>query len=133
MTLVEHTTSWGERVKLAICMDTYYQGGALALLALNVTDPGNEDEYLEFWDVLTVNLPSEPVAKAWCSQSGHVVVDTNNVSSSLMDALERAGIIELSGGFVRSGLCSYPLASISSDALRRLAGYEETVRALSMP
>lgn len=39
MTAVEYETGRGERVRLAICADRYEQGGALALLALNVTDP----------------------------------------------------------------------------------------------
>ena len=44
---VGYETSWGERVRLAVCADRYERGGALALLALDATDPGDEDEYLE--------------------------------------------------------------------------------------
>lgn len=131
MTTVEYATSWGERVRLAICTDGYEQGGALALLALNVTDPGDEEEYLGLWNVLTVNLPGDSVAAAWCSEGGHVVVDANNVPAALVDALVEAGVIELSGRSVRSGFCSYPLATVPPRALAGLRGYEETVRELA--
>ena len=60
--IIEYTTGWGELVRLAICADRYESGGALALLALNVTNPGDEEGYLEIWDVITVNLPGDPVA-----------------------------------------------------------------------
>ena len=124
MTTVEYATSWGERVRLAICTDGYEQGGALALLALNVTDPGDEEEYLGLWNVLTVNLPGDPVAAAWCSEGGHVVVDANNVPAALVDALVEAGVDEGGGaeewgsaprGEVRGALVAS--ASAEADAL----------------
>lgn len=130
--IIEYTTGWGELVRLAICADRYESGGALALLALNVTNPGDEEGYLEIWDVITVNLPGDPVAAAWCSEPGHVAVDANNVSAALIDSLVDTGVIELSGRSVRSGFCSYPLASVPSRVLEALGGYEETVRALSV-
>ncbi len=108
MTAVEYETGWGERVRLVICADRYEQGGALALLALNVTDPGDEEWHLGLWSVLTVNLPGDPVAAAWCADAGRVVVDANGVPAALLDALVGAGVIELSGRSVRSGFCSYP-------------------------
>jgi hypothetical protein len=97
---VGYETSWGERVKLAVCADRYERGGALALPALDATDPGDEDEFLELWCSLTVNLPGDPVASAWCSEAGHVVLDANNVPAALVDALVGAGVVELAG---RSG------------------------------
>ena len=125
---VGYETSWGERVRLAVCADRYERGGALALLALDATDPGGGDE---FWCSLTVNLPGDPVASAWCSGEGHVVLDANNVPAALVDALVGAGVVELAGRSVRSGFCSYPLASVPRDVLERLRGYEETVRSLA--
>ena len=124
---VGYETSWGERVRLAVCADRYERGGALALLALDATDPGDEDECLELWCSLTVNLPDDPVASAWCSEEDHVVLDANNVPAALVEALVGAGVVELAG---RSGFCSYPLAAVPRDVLERLRGYEETVRAL---
>ena len=124
-------TSWGDRVRLAVCADRYERGGALALLALDATDPGDEDEYLELWCSLTVNLPGDPVASAWCAGAGHVVLDANNVPAVLVEALVGAGVVELAGRSVRSGFCSYPLAGVPQDVLERLRGYEETVRALA--
>lgn len=132
MPIIEYTTSWGELMRLAICADSYERGGSLALLALNVTDPGDEDGYLEIWDVITVSLPGDPVAAAWCSGTGHVVVDANNVPVALIDSLVDTGVIELSGRSVRSGFCSYPLAFVAPRVLEALRGYEETVRALSV-
>lgn len=111
MTAVEYETGRGKRVRLAICADRYEQGGALALLALNVTDP---------------------VAAAWCGDAGHVVIDANGVPAALLDALVGAGVIELSGRSVRSGFCSYPpLATVPPLALAGLRGYQETVRELA--
>lgn len=128
---VGYETSWGERVRLAVCADRYERGGALALLVLDATGPGDEDEYLELWCSLTVNLPGDPVASVWCSGEGHVVLDANNVPAALVDALVGAGVVELAGRSVRSGFCPYPLAAVPRDVLERLRGYEETVRALA--
>ena len=131
MTVVEYETSWGERMRLAICADRYEQGDALALLAINITDPGDEEWYLGLWDVLTVNLPGDPDAVAWCSERGNVVVDVNNVPAALVDALIGAGVIELTDRSVRSGFCSYPLATVPPRVLVDLRGYEETVRVIT--
>ena len=131
MLTVDYETGWGERARLAICADRYAEGGALALLALDATDPEDEEEYLDIWCPLTVNLPGDPVASAWCAGSGHVVIDANNVPGALADALVRAGVVELSGRSVRSGCCAYPLATVTPRALAGLRGYEETVRELA--
>ncbi|MBM6778741.1 DUF4313 domain-containing protein [Collinsella tanakaei] len=120
MPVVEYVTGWGERVMLAVCADGYERGGGLALVALNVTDPDDEEGYLEIWNVVTVNLPGDSVAAAWCSRPGHVVVDANNVPAALVDALVDAGVLELSGRSVRSGFCSYPLAAVPSRVFGRL-------------
>lgn len=125
---VEYETGWGERVRLVICADAYEDGGALALIALDATDPDDEG-YLDIWDVLTVNLPDDPVAAAWCSGRGRVVVDANGVPAALADA----GVIELAGRSVRSGFCSYPLASVPLGVLSRMRGYGEAAGALSEP
>ena len=130
MLTVDYETGWGERARLAICSDRYAGGGALALLALDATDPGDED-YLDIWCSLTVNLPGDPVASAWCADAGHVVLDANDVPRALVDALERAGVVEPSGRSARSGFCSYPLATVPPRAFARLRGYEETVRELA--
>lgn len=89
MLTVDYETGWGERARLAICANRYAEGGALALLALDATDPGDEEKYLDLWCSLTVNLPGDPVASAWCAGAGHVVVDANNVPAALLDALAR--------------------------------------------
>lgn len=129
MLTVDYETGWGEQARLAICSDRYAGGGALALLALDATDPGDEG-YLDIWCALTVNLPGDPVASGWCAGPGHVVVDANGVPAALLEALELAGVVELSGLSVRSGFCSYPLATVPPRALAGLRGYEETVRGL---
>lgn len=130
MTTIEYATDWGERVRLAVCSDIYAEGGALALLALDITDPEGEG-YLDLWCALTVNLPDVPFASAWCAEEGHVVIDANNVPAALVGALVGAGVIELSGHSVRSGFCVYPLASVPPRALAGLRGCDEAVRALA--
>ena len=127
---VEYTTGWGERVRLVICSDVYECGGGLALLALDATNPDDE-EYLDIWNVLTVNLPDDPVAAAWCSEPGRVVMDANNVSPALVRALADEGLIELAGRSVRSGYCLYPLATVPDRVLAGLKGCGETVRELA--
>lgn len=124
MVAVEYADGWGERVGLEICADAYEQGGSLALLALSAADCGP-------WCVLTVNLPDNPVAAAWCSGRGRVVVDANNVPAAFVDALAGAGVLELSGRSVRSGFCSYPLASVPPGALSRMRGYRDVAGAPS--
>ena len=131
MLTVEYETGWGERARLAICTDRYAEGGALVLLALDATDPGDEEEYLDLWCPLTVNLPGDPVASAWCAGPGHVVVDANNAPAALVEALVSAGVVEMSGRAVRSGFCAYPLATVTPGALACLHDHEETVRALA--
>lgn len=131
MLTVDYETGWGEHARLAICSDRYAEGGALALLALDATDPEDEEEYLDLWCSLTVNLPGDPVASAWCAGAGRVVLDANNVPAALVDALVRAGVVEMSGRSARSGFCAYPLATVTPGALAGLRGYEETVRELA--
>lgn len=109
---VEYAAGWGERVRLEICADAYEQGGSLALLAVNAAGTG-------LWGALTVNLPGDPVAAAWCSGRGRVVVDANNVPAALAGALAGAGVLEFSGRSVRPGFCSYPLASVPPGVLSR--------------
>lgn len=124
MVAVEHAAGWGERVGLEICADVYEQGGSLALLAVNAASTG-------LWCALTVNLPGDPVAAAWCSGRGRVVVDANNVPAALVCALVGAGVLELSGRSVLSGFCSYPLASVPPGVLSRMRGYRDVAGALS--
>lgn len=89
MLTVDYETSWGEQVRLAVCSDRYAAGGALALLALDATVPEDEEGYLDIWCSLTVNLPGDPVASAWCAGPGHIVVDANSVPAALLEALAR--------------------------------------------
>lgn len=112
------------RYTLALYLDRYQGNGNIALAALDISDDG--DDFGEEWGVLTVNLPNDPVAGRWCAQKGHVVIDTNNTPQALVDALVREGVIEFTGESVRSGFCSYPLATIAPKALSRLRGFEET-------
>lgn len=101
---VEYEASYGERYRLALYRDTYANGGGLAVAALDVTDKDSE-EYMEPWGTLTVNIPDDPRAAEWCSTRGNVVIDTNNNSKELVDALVGAGIVTLTEGSCRSGFC----------------------------
>lgn len=127
---IEYVTSWDEPVRLALYLGSYAIGSGQALCALDATDPDG-DEYLEPWDTVSVNVPGDPVAAAWCATPGHLVVDSNNLSRELMGALVDGGVLRLTGECVRSGFCTYPLAEIQPAALSRLEGYEETVAALT--
>ena len=115
----------GERLTLALYSDSYSHGGGLALGLVDAT-PGSE-ELGESWGLLTVNLPDQPEAASWCAQEGHVILDTNNNSPELVAAVAGAGLVRLTGETVRSGFCEYPLAEVTSDAMRALRGFDETV------
>lgn len=127
---VEYEASYGERYRLALYRDTYANGGGLAVAALDVTDKDSE-EYMEPWGALTVNIPDDPRAAEWCSKRGNVVIDTNNNSKELVDALVGAGIVTLTGGSCRSGFCVYPLASVAPSMLEAMGTYAETAERLT--
>ena len=128
---IEYEESWGEQVRLALCSERYEEGGGLAVLALDTTDPDDEDGFLELWETLTVNLPEDPNAAAWCRRPGGVALDASNLSRPLARALLAQGVVELSGDFVASGFCSYPLATVTPRALGLMRGCDETARELS--
>ena len=79
----------GETYMLALYTDRYQTGSNLALAALDLTEP-IENDYVESWGTLSVNLPDDPVAASWCAQDGNIVLDTNNNSQALVDALVSA-------------------------------------------
>lgn len=116
--------TFGEHITLALYSERYGYGDGMSVGLIDISEDG--DDFGEEWGVLTVNLPNDPVAASWCAQGGHVVIDTNNNPQALVDALVREGVIELTGESVRSGFCSYPLATIAPKALSRLRGFEET-------
>lgn len=124
-----YTTSYGDAYTMALYRDRYLSGGSLALGAVVVAGP-DEEEALEDWGALSVNVPDDPDARAWCETEGNLVIDTNNQSRELVAALVDAGHVTLSGGTCRSGFCTYPLASVSPETLASLGTYEETVCAL---
>lgn len=114
----------GERYSLALYCERYNYGGGLAVGAIDISE--NDEDFGEEWGMLTVNLPDDPVAVSWCAQEGHVIIDTNNNSKALMDSLVNTGMIEFTGESVRSGFCTYPLATITPQVLGALRSYKET-------
>lgn len=116
----------GEMYTLALYTDRYMMGNNLTLSSLDLSEP-IVDDYVESWGTLSVNLPDVPNAADWCSREGNIVLDTNNCSRALVNALVSAGVIELTGESVRSGFCTYPLCTITSQAMDSLTDYEATV------
>ena len=114
MLLVDYEFLW-ERRPLCLCAERYLRGGGVAYQTFNVDDLRQGDS--DPWATLSVNLPNDPCAATWCSQPGHFVLDTNNVSKELVDALVDSGTITVSDGYVHSGYCDYPLVAIPSDKL----------------
>lgn len=129
--VVDCESGYGERYKLALYRDTYVDGGGLAVAALDVTNPDSED-YMEPWGTLTVNVPDDPTAAAWCATGGNVVIDTTNNSKELVGAFVGAGVITLTGGSCRSGFCAYPLATVAPWALDAMGTRDETVERLTV-
>ena len=115
----------GMTYTLALCTSRYQRDGNLALVALDLSEP-IEDGFVETWGALSVNLPDDPVAASWCAQDGNIVLDTNNNSQALVDALVSANVVELTGETVFSGFCAYPLATITPEAMGRLKDHVET-------
>lgn len=119
-----------ERCIIALCKDSYAMGGGLAISALDATDPARGD-YLSPWGNITVNLPNDPYAASWCAIEGNVIIDTNNNSKELINALVGAGIITFTGESCHSGYCTYPFAKVAPWAMEAMGTYEETVDWLS--
>ena len=71
-------------------------GGGFAISALDATDPA-DSEYLSSWSDITVNIPDNPDAAWWCATEGNVIIDTNNNSKELVDALVGACLLYTSG------------------------------------
>ena len=124
-----YTTSYGDSYTLALYRESYLREGNLALGAIIVDGPV-EEELFDAWGILSVNVPDDPAAAAWCATEGNLVIDTNNQSAELVSALVESGVVSLSGETCRSGFCTYPLASVSAEALPRLKNYMETLEAL---
>ena len=124
-----YTTSYGDSYTLALYRESYLRDGNLALGAVIVDGP-DEEELFDAWGILSVNVPDDPAAAAWCATNGNLVIDTNNQSKELVAALVESGLVSLSGETCRSGFCTYPLASVSAEALPRLRNYMETLAAL---
>ena len=92
---LEYENHWGDHYTLALYKDSYAMGGGLAISALDATDPA-DGEYLSPWSDITVNIPDNPDAAWWCATEGNVIIDTNNNSKELVDALLAAFLYEFS-------------------------------------
>lgn len=128
--MVEFEDWDGDRCTIALYKDSYAMGGGLALSALDATDPTRWD-YLSPWGYFTVNIPDNPDAARWCATEGNVIIDTNNNSKELVNALVKAGIIILTDQVCHSGYCTYPFAKVAPWALDAIGTYEETFERLT--
>lgn len=113
--------SMGEAARLALVAGEYL-GGGLAVLLLDATDP-RSDGYMAEWGVLTANVPS---AAEWCRGRGNIAIDPD-VSASLLEALEVAGVLRMAGRSAVSGMARYPLATVAGRALESMGGLTETL------
>ena len=127
---LEYVNRWGDHHTLALYRDSYAMGGGFAISALDATDPA-DSEYLSPWSDITVNIPDNPDAAWWCATEGNVIIDTNNNSKELVDALVGAGIITLTDRVCHSGYCTYPFAKVAPWAMEAMGTYEETIDRLT--
>ena len=127
---LEYVNRWGDHHTLALYRDFYAMGGGFAISALDATDPA-DSEYLSPWSDITVNIPDNPDAAWWCATEGNVIIDTNNNSKELVDALVGAGIITLMDRVCHSGSCTYPFAKVAPWAMESMGTYEETIDRLT--
>ena len=128
---LEYVNRWGDHHTLALYRDSYTMGGGFAISALDATDPA-DSEYLSPWSDITVNIPDNPDAAWWCATEGNVIIDTNNNSKELVDALVGAGIITLTDRVCHSGYCTYPFAKVAPWAMEAMGTYEETIDRLTV-
>ena len=127
---LEYVNRWGDHHTLALYRDSYAMGGGFAISALDATDPA-DSEYLSPWSDITVNIPDNPDAAWWCATEGNVIIDTNNNSKELVNALVGAGIITLTDRVCHSGYCTYPFAKVAPWAMEAMCTYEETIDRLT--
>lgn len=120
-----HSGTLDEDISLALYSDRYVHGDSLAIGLVCIGE--DSEDFGEDWSMLTVNISDDTMAAKWCAREGHVIIDTNNNSKELVDALVRAGLIELTGEWARSGFCAYPLAVIPPHVMGGMTGYEETI------
>lgn len=125
---IRFTTSYGDTYTLGLYREDYLYGGT-GLGAL-ILDGPDEDEYLEDWGFISVNVANDEVSREWCEQEGCIVIDTNNLSKDFVAAVRESGLVELSGGVCHSGFCTYPLAKVSDDVLHALRSRDETARVI---
>lgn len=113
--------SMGEAVRLALVAGEYV-GGGLAVLLLDATDPRSEG-YMAEWGVLTANVPA---AAEWCRGRGNIAIDAD-VPAALLEALEAAGTVRMTGRSAASGMARYPLATVAGHVLDGMGGLSETL------
>lgn len=104
----EFTDCWGDKVETYFEVTSYAINGNLAILMMN-EDPTLG--CLEPYGDLTRNIADLP---PYCA-----AVDTNNLSSNIVDALEEKGIAHRVGE-IPSGFCTYPIMEFDPQALQRL-------------
>lgn len=113
--------SMGEAARLALVAEEYV-GGGLAVLLLDATDP-RSDGYMAEWGVLTASVPA---AAGWCRGRGNIAIDAA-VPAALLEALEAAGTVQMTGRSATSGMARYPLATVAGRALESMGGLTETL------
>lgn len=119
---VEFVGADGATYRLALFRDAYDDGG-LRITPLDAGDPEGEG-FLEEWPAVT-DAPDDPRAAQWRSREGHVVLDAC-APEGLVDAMERSGVVSLTGESVATRHGADELAVVSPQAMRAMAGYEET-------
>lgn len=73
--------------------------------------------------MLTANVPS---AAEWCRGRGNIAVDAD-VPAALLEALEAAGLLRMTGRSAASGMARYPLVTVAGHALDGMGGLPETL------
>lgn len=92
-------------------IDTYFQIETYASnnnLAIRLLSEEPDDGYLEDYASLTVNIAELPPYAA--------AIDTNNLPSSIVSALEEKGIAHVTG-CIQSGFCTYPVVRFDAEKL----------------
>ena len=107
----------GEAVRLALVAERY-EGGGLAVLLLDATDPRSE-VYMSEWGVLTVNVPG-------ATGPGRIAIAAD-IPDALVDALATTGVIESDGRPAASGMARYRTAAVSGWAMDKMGNQLDTL------
>lgn len=107
---IDYDTPYGETIRLSFVRTCYADNGTTAVIAMCEGDMGINEEYA----IVSVNLPQSASLP-----DGYQFADVNNVPT-LIDAMERHGLLERTGTTAQSGYVTYPLVRFAIEVMSEM-------------